>query len=108
MDRPSCGHYAAIGLTARVARDSAFWPARYLDRNKFTLNYLLRYGPGRSFGTSRPRAFPLSTPPSLSRCAVSAEPPRPPFRTVRFVVRADFNFPILRSPHCATLILSVP
>lgn len=43
---------------ARVARDSAFWPARYLDRNKFTLNYLLRYGPGRSFNTSRPRRGP--------------------------------------------------
>lgn len=28
-------------LTGRVARVSAFWPARYLDRNKFTLTYLL-------------------------------------------------------------------
>ena len=79
---------------ARVARDSAFWPARYLDRNKFTLNYLLRCGSGRSFNTSR------SPVPS---CTKSSPPPRRvqwtdgPFG---FVVGTDFNLLILRSSLC--------
>lgn len=76
---------------ARVARDSAFWPARYLDRNKFTLNYLLRYGSGRSFNTSRPPVPSCTKPP-------------PPRSTTDgpsgFVVGTDFNFLILRSSLC--------
>lgn len=69
----------AIGLTARVARVSAFWPARYLDRNKFTLTYLPVCGRGRSFNTSHRLGRPL-------------------YRSrIRFVVGADFNFSILRA-----------
>lgn len=73
----------------RVARDSAFWPARYLDRNKFTLNYLLRYGPGRSFNTSRPRPRP-NRPPVLS----CAKPPPSP-STKRMVHPTSLSAPIL-------------
>lgn len=92
MDRPSRA-FTAAGYrpdSARVARDSAFWPARYLDRNKFTLNYLLCYGPGRSFNTSRPRPIPSMSP-------FYAKHPRSSFGySIRFVVGADFNFLILR------------
>jgi len=92
MDRPSRA-FTAAGYRldgARVARDSAFWPARYLDRNKFTLNYLLCYGPGRSFNTSHPRPSPSMSP-------LYAKHPRSNFGySIRFVVGADFNFLILR------------
>lgn len=103
MERPSRRHYAAaIGLTARVARDSAFWPARYLDRNKFTLNYLLRAiapARSRSFSTCRFRAplpFPCHPPPP-HRNAIPSGHPADLYergRMVRFVVGADFNFSI--------------
>lgn len=78
---------------ARVARDSAFWSARYLDRNKFTLNYLPRYSPGRSFNTSHPRPCALS--PSVPSSVRSHPRSSNNERSICFVVGADFNFLIL-------------
>lgn len=91
----------AIGLTARVARASAFWPVRYLDRNKFTLTYLLVWFPAAALihpiGLSAPSisrgSAPMSAPILIFQfcdCRLFYFPPR--FLALSYSVCLPLNY----------------